>query len=75
MLLTNHYKLDDICEELNKRGNVRESGRTWAWKNTKNPVRITVRNQLHEIFNKPFNAGWVASWRFDIKMGEIRGQW
>jgi hypothetical protein len=75
MLLTDRYKLDHICEELNKRGYVRSSGRPWAWDNPKSGSRKTARNRLHEVFHNPFYAGWATSERFDIKMGEVRGQW
>jgi len=75
MLLTGRYKIDDICEELNKRGYSRSSGRPWAWDNPKTGRRIRARNRLHEIFHHPFYAGWAVSERFDLKMGEVRGRW
>lgn len=75
MLLTDRFTLDDICEELNKRGYVRSSGRPWAWDDPRSGSRKTARNRLHEILRNPFYAGWVASERFDIKMGDVRGQW
>lgn len=75
MLLTGRYKIDDICEELNKRGYTRSSGRPWAWDNPKTGRRIRARNRLHEIFKNPFYAGWAVSKRFDLKMGEVRGRW
>jgi len=75
MLLTGRYKLDEICEELNKRGYVRSSGRPWAWDDPKSGRRIQASNRLHEIFHNPFYAGWAVSKRFDIKVGEVRGKW
>ena len=35
---------------------------------------IKASNRLHDIFHKPFYAGWVVSDRFNIKIGEVRGQ-
>jgi DNA invertase Pin-like site-specific DNA recombinase len=75
MLLTDRYNLDDICEELNRRGYVRSSGRPWAWDHPKSSTRKTARNRLHEIFYNPFYAGWAVSERFDIKFGDVQGQW
>jgi hypothetical protein len=75
LLLTGRYTLDQICEELTQRGHVRSSGRPWAWNDTKSGGRRTARNRLHEIFNKPFYAGWVVSERFKIELGEVRGKW
>jgi len=75
MLLTDRFTLDQICEELTRRGHVRSSGRPWAWDDPKSSQRETAKNRLHRIFHHPFYAGWVVSDRFDIKMGEIKGQW
>jgi len=75
MLLTGRYKLDDICEELNKQGYTRSSGRPWAWDDPKTGKRIRASNRLHEIFHNPFYVGWAVSERFDLKMGEVRGLW
>jgi site-specific DNA recombinase len=75
MLLTGRYTLEKICEELNRRGYVRSSGRPWAWDDPKTGSRKAAKNRLHEIFHRPFYAGWVVSERFDIKIGEIKGQW
>ncbi|MBT4305002.1 MAG: recombinase family protein [Chloroflexi bacterium] len=75
MLLTNRYSLVDICEEINKRGYTRSSGRPWAWKNPNSGKRTSASNVIHKIFHNPFYAGWVVSKRFGIKFGEIRGKW
>jgi site-specific DNA recombinase len=75
MLLTGNYKLDDICEELNKQGHTRSSGRPWAWDDPKSGKRKRASNRLHDIFHNPFYAGWAVSTRFDIKMGEVNGKW
>ena len=75
MLLTDRYTLDQICEELTRRGHVRSSGRPWVWDDPKSNRRKTAKNRLHKIFHHPFYAGWVTSDRFNIKMGEIRGKW
>jgi DNA invertase Pin-like site-specific DNA recombinase len=75
MLLTARYTLDQICEELSKRGYTRTTGRPWAWNTPKRGKRVTAKNRLHEIFHKPFYAGWAVSEKFDIKIGEVRGKW
>ena len=75
LLLTNRYTLDEICEELTRRGYTRSTGRPWAWTDPKSGSRITSRNRLHAIFHNPFYAGWTVSERFNITIGEIRGKW
>jgi DNA invertase Pin-like site-specific DNA recombinase len=75
LLLTDRYTLEQICEELTKKGYTRSFGRPWAWNDPKSGIRRTARNRLHEIFNHPFYAGWAVSERFDIKMGEVKGNW
>jgi site-specific DNA recombinase len=75
LLLTGGYTLEQICEELTKRGYTRVSGRPWAWDDPKSGTRKYAGNQLHKVFHNPFYAGWVASKRFGIKMGEVRGRW
>lgn len=75
MLLSDRYTLEQICEELTKRGYVRSSGRPWSWDDPKTCNRKTAKNRLQEIFHHPFYAGWAVSKRFDIKPGEVRGNW
>ena len=75
MLLTDRYTLDQICEELTRRGYVRSSGRPWAWNDPQTNNRQTAKNRMHDIFYNPFYAGWVVSERFGINLGEIKGQW
>jgi hypothetical protein len=75
LLLTGRYKLVQICEELAKRGHMRQSGRPWAWNDPKSGRRRTDYNRLHRIFHNPFYSGWVVSERFGIPYGEIRGNW
>ena len=75
LLLTGRYTLDQICEELTSKGYTRSTGRPWAWNTPKTGKRVTAGNRLHEIFHKPFYAGWVVSEKFDIKLGEVRGKW
>jgi len=75
MLLTGRYTLAQICEELNRRGYTRSNGRPWAWNSPKLGKRITAKNRLHEIFHKPFYAGWIVSEKYGIKMGDVRGKW
>ena len=75
MLLTDRYTLYQICDELAKRGYTRSDGRPWSWIDPTTGRRHRASTRLHEIFHKPFYAGWVVSDCFNIKMGELRGQW
>jgi len=75
MLLTDHFTLEQICEELNKQGWVRSNGRPWAWSESKTGQRYLTKNRLQEIFHNPFYSGWITSKRFGIAHGELRGNW
>lgn len=75
LLLTDRYTLDEICEELTRRGHTRSTGRPWAWIDPKSGSRMTARNRLHDIFHNPFYTGWVVSERFNIPIGEVIGKW
>ena len=75
LLLTGRYTLIQICDELSRLGYTRQSGRAWAWNDSKNGKRKFATNRLHKIFHNPFYAGWVVSKRFNIKIGEVRGTW
>ena len=75
ILLTERYTLDQICEELDRRGHTRSTGSPWAWNHPKTGHRMRAKNRLHEIFHNPFYAGWLVSEKFGIKMGEVRGNW
>jgi DNA invertase Pin-like site-specific DNA recombinase len=75
LLLMGRFTLRQICDELTKRGYTRADGRLWAWDDPKTMRRHWSHNFLFKIFHNPFYAGWVVSKRFDIKMGEVRGQW
>jgi len=75
MLLTDRYTLYEICDELARRGYTRSAGRPWSWNDPKTGRRLRASNRLHEIFHKPFYAGWVVSDRFNIKIGDVKGQW
>lgn len=75
LLITDRYTLDQICEEFVQRGHIRQSGRPWAWTDSKTGKRLTACNRLHRILHNPFYAGWVVSKRFGIVFGEIRGKW
>ena len=75
LLLTGRYTIQEICEELSRRGHVRTSGRPWAWSTPKSRKRKTAGSTLHKLFHNPFYAGWVVSKRFGINTGEIQGQW
>ena len=75
LLLTGRYTLIQICEELAIKGFTRVSGRPWVWDDPKTNQHRYADNRLHKIFHNPFYAGWAASERFGIKIGEVRGQW
>ena len=75
LLLTDRYTLDQICEELNKCGYTRRSGKPWAWNTPKRGNRQTAKSTLQHIFHNPIYAGWVVSERFGIPFGEIKGKW
>ena len=75
MLLTGHYTLDQICEELTLKGYTRSKGTPWAWSTSKSGNRKTAKGRLHHIFHNPFYAGWVVSEPFGIQFGDIRGVW
>jgi hypothetical protein len=75
MLLTDRFTLEQICEELNKDGWLRSSGRPWVWTEPKTGQRFITKNRLQEIFHNPFYAGWITSKRFGIAYGEQRGTW
>lgn len=75
LLLTGRYTLDQICEELNKQGYTRRSGKPWAWNTPKRGSRKTAQSNLQHMFHNPIYAGWVVSKRFGITFGEIRGRW
>ena len=75
LLLTDRYTLDEICEELHKSGFARSTGLPWVWIDPKTGRRKTGKARLQKFFHNPFYAGWVVSDHYDIKMGEIRGNW
>ncbi len=75
LLLTGRYTLDQICDELARKGYDRAEGRPWAWNDPKTGLRQWAANRLHAIFHNPFYAGWVVSERFNIKAGDVRGSW
>jgi site-specific DNA recombinase len=75
LLLSDHYTLAQICEELTGRGYTRSEGRPWAWDDPKSGLRKTAANSIFHVFHNPFYAGWVVSKRFGIQIGEVRGNW
>jgi len=75
LLLTGKFTLVQVCEELARRGYTRSNGSPWAWIDSKTASRKTAKGRLHFIFQNPFYAGWVTSEKFNIQMGELRGNW
>jgi len=75
LLLTGRNTLDQICDELTRRGYTRSCGQPWAWTSAKSSYRHRAKGRLHYVFHNPFYAGWVYSKRYGIAPGEIRGQW
>jgi len=75
LLLTGRHTLEEICEELTKRGFTRSTDRPWAWTDPKTGRRVKAKQRLHKIFHTPFYAGWAVSKRFGVEMGEVRGHW
>ena len=75
LLLTGRYTLEEICEELTRRGFIRSTGRPLAWTDPKTKRRVRAKQRLHKIFHTPFYAGWAVSKRFGVEMGEVRGHW
>jgi hypothetical protein len=73
LLLTKRYTLDQICEELTKRGHTRSEQRPWAWKDPKTGRRRTAKNRLHEIFHNAFYAFCLSakSCRHGNMMGRL----
>ena len=75
LLLTGRYTLDQICEELTRKGYTRSKGAPWAWDTPRLSNRKTAKGRLQHIFHNPFYAGWVVSEPFGIQFGDIRGVW
>jgi DNA invertase Pin-like site-specific DNA recombinase len=75
LLLTDRYTLDEICEELHKAGYTRSTGLPWVWVDPKSGRRKTAKARLQKFFHNPFYAGWIVSKHYNIKMGDVRGNW
>ena len=75
LLLTDRYTLDEICEELNRLGYSRKSGRPWAWNTPSKRVRKTAKSPLQVIFHNSFYTGWGTSKLYGVAYGDIRGDW
>lgn len=75
LLLTDRYTLVGICEELAARGYTRSNGLPWVWNDARTGKRMAAKTRLNWIFHNPFYAGWAASEKFGIKVGEVRGIW
>lgn len=75
LLLTDRYTLVGICEELAARGYTRSNGLPWVWNDARTGKRMAAKTRLNWIFHNPFYAGWAASEKFGVKVGEVRGIW
>jgi len=74
LLLADCMTLDEICEELNKRGFHYRSGRPFVQVKTTGKRRVN-KNTLSNIFHNWFYAGWVVSDKAGIPPKTVRGQW
>jgi DNA invertase Pin-like site-specific DNA recombinase len=74
LLLTDQMTLDDICEELHKRGYTLRSGKPFV-KLLPKGGRETAANAISRIFHRWFYAGWVVSEAAGIPPKTIRGSW
>lgn len=71
LLLDEQHTLEDICEELDRRGYLRRSGKPFAW-STKRGKRRHAKTYLSNIFHNPYYAGWIVSAKLKISWGEVR---
>lgn len=62
LLRTERYTPKQICDEWERRGFTRPSGRPWARIGENSKRRNWAKNRLHKIFHNPFYAGgWYPS--------------
>lgn len=74
LLLEDRFTLDEICEELHRRGFHYRSGRPFVQVKA-NGRRRANKNTLSHIFHNWFYAGWVVSEKAEIPPKTVRGQW
>ena len=74
LLLAEKMTLEDICNELDKRGYRYKSGRPFV-EVKKNGQRKANSNTLAAIFHNWTYAGWVTSHSNNIPPKTIRGNW
>lgn len=74
LLLEDRMTLDEICEELHRRGFHLRNGRPFVTV-SRSGTRTTARNALSRIFHNWFYAGWVVSEKAQIAPKTIRGHW
>lgn len=74
LLLADRMTLDEICEELHRRGYHYRSGRPFVQVKA-NGKRKANKNTLSHIFHNWFYAGWVVSDKAGIPPKTVRGQW
>lgn len=73
--LTGTYTLQELCEELHKRGHTRRSGKPLAWDKPGTGQRQHAGSHIQRILTNPFHAGWVVSRTHGIERGQVRGEW
>jgi DNA invertase Pin-like site-specific DNA recombinase len=73
--LTGLYILQQVCEELNRRGYTRRSGKAWAWDDPATGSRKYAGSHIQRMLSSPFHAGWVVSTTHGIHRGQVRGEW
>ncbi|MCA9906200.1 MAG: recombinase family protein, partial [Anaerolineae bacterium] len=74
LLLEDRHTLEDICEELHKRGYHYRSGRPFVEIKPDGARRANM-NSLHRIFHNWFYAGWVVSPKAEIPPKTVPGTW
>ena len=74
LLLQDRHTLDEICEELHKRGYHHRSGRPFI-EVKRGGGRKANKSTLSFIFHNWMYAGWVVSDKAGIQPKQIRGNW
>jgi DNA invertase Pin-like site-specific DNA recombinase len=73
--LTAQYTLQEVCEELHRRGYTRRSGKPWVWDEPGTGLRRYALSHIQRALTSPFHAGWVISKTHGIERGQVRGEW
>jgi DNA invertase Pin-like site-specific DNA recombinase len=71
LLLTDRYTLEQICEELTRRGHTRSDGRPWSWADQKNGRHNNIKNLPQSILcgMGRFSAFWYCFWGNSRQLG------